>query len=75
VSCSQTATQIAAAFNANNYNAATFNAGDFVNKLSVIGIKFMGQFSDCKTTEFLFAIDNRLSDLSFLAGLGSNLVT
>ena len=33
------------------------------------------QFNACKTTEFLMAIDNRLSDTAFTAGTVSNIVT
>jgi len=34
-----------------------------------------GQFTDCKTTEFLFSLDNRLSDPSFFSGLIANIGT
>jgi hypothetical protein len=35
-------------------------------------ILMTGQFVDCKTTEFLFSLDNRLSDPSFFSGLIAN---
>ena len=35
----------------------------------------MSQFKDCRTTEFLFSLDNRLSDNAFLSGTVANLVT
>ena len=34
-----------------------------------------GQFTDCKTTEFLFSLDNRLSDTAFVSGLIANTAT
>lgn len=71
-SCAKTSTEVYQAFNTSTYSSLA-NPSDFMNKISVIGIKFMGQFSDCKTTEFLMALDNRLSNLSFLVGTGSNL--
>lgn len=39
------------------------------------GIQLMSQFKDCRTTEFLFSLDNRLSDQAFLSGTAANLVT
>lgn len=38
-------------------------------------IYILTQFQDCKTTEFLFALDNRFSDLSFAIGTISNVAT
>ena len=35
----------------------------------------MSQFKDCRTTEFLFSLDNRLSNSAFLSGTAANLVT
>jgi hypothetical protein len=35
----------------------------------------MSQFKDCRTTEFLFSLDNRLSDNAFLSGTVANLAT
>jgi hypothetical protein len=40
-----------------------------------MGIQFMNQFKDCRTTEFLFSLDNRLSDSAFLSGTVANLVS
>ncbi len=39
------------------------------------GIQLMSQFKDCRTTEFLFSLDNRLSDNAFLSGTVANLGT
>jgi hypothetical protein len=39
------------------------------------GIQLMSQFKDCRTTEFLFSLDNRLSDNAFLSGTVANLAT
>jgi hypothetical protein len=35
----------------------------------------MTQFKDCRTTEFLFSLDNRLSDTAFISGTVANLAT
>jgi hypothetical protein len=45
------------------------------NTLQNMGIQFMNQFKDCRTTEFLFSLDNRLSDNAFLSGTVANLVS
>jgi hypothetical protein len=39
------------------------------------GIQLMTQFKDCRTTEFLFSLDNRFSDNAFLSGTVANLGT
>ena len=61
-------------FDTTTYSSGTFNSADFMNKLSAAGVKLMGEFSDCKMTELFYAIDNRLSDYSFMAGTAANLV-
>lgn len=38
------------------------NNNDMTNTLQNMGIQFMTQFKNCRTTEFLFSLDNRLSD-------------
>ena len=38
-------------------------------------MQLMTQYQDCKTTEFLFSLDNRLSDVAFVSGSITNLVT
>jgi hypothetical protein len=52
-----------------------FNSGDFMTYLNQAALQFNVQFSSCKTTEFLFSLDNRLSDDAFLSGLIANLST
>jgi hypothetical protein len=49
------------------------NNDDMTNTLQNMGIQFMNQFKDCRTTEFLFSLDNRLSDQAFLYGTVGNL--
>ena len=39
------------------------------------GMQLVTQFQDCKTTEFLFSLDNRLSDTAFVSGTIANLAT
>ena len=51
------------------------NNDDMTNTLQNMGIQFMTQFKNCRTTEFLFSLDNRLSDQAFLSGTIANLVS
>ena len=51
------------------------NTQDMTNTLQNMGIQFMNQFKDCRTTEFLFSLDNRLSSSYFLSGTVANLGT
>lgn len=51
------------------------NTQDMTNTLQNMGIQFMNQFKDCRTTEFLFSLDNRLSDGAFLSGTVANLAS
>lgn len=51
------------------------NNDDMTNTLQNMGIQFMTQFKNCRTTEFLFSLDNRLSDNAFLSGTIANLAT
>ena len=39
------------------------------------GMQLMTQFQDCKTTEFLFSLDNRLSDTAFVSGSAANIAS
>jgi hypothetical protein len=52
-----------------------FNSGDLMTNLQNAGIQLMTQFRDCRTTEFLFSLDNRFSDNAFLSGTIANLGT
>ncbi len=56
-------------------NVDFLNNQDTLNMVQNLGITFMTQFKDCRTTEFLFSLDNRLSDGAFLTGTVSNLAT
>jgi hypothetical protein len=56
--CEATEPKIIAFFNAVDFT----NNDDMTNTLQNMGIQFMSQFKDCRTTEFLFSLDNRLSD-------------
>ncbi len=55
-------------FDLTTYTDSSFNTAEFLQNLQDAQIYLMTQFEDCKTTNFLFAIDNRLSDFSFLSG-------
>ena len=51
------------------------NNQDMTNTLQNMGIQFMTQFKNCRTTEFLFSLDNRLSDQAFLSGTVANIAS
>jgi hypothetical protein len=51
------------------------NNENMMNNLQNFGIQLMTQFKACRTTEFLFSLDNRLSDTAFTIGTLTNLVT
>lgn len=68
VQCLATEPKIKAFFDAVDLT----NNDDMTNSLQNMGIQFMNQFKDCRTTEFLFSLDNRLSDQAFLYGTVGN---
>lgn len=74
-SCSATADYVLKMFDKTTYTDGTFNTADLLTKLQDMNIKLLSQFKDCKTTEFFFAIDNRLSDLPFTYGTIMNVGT
>ena len=58
-----------------NYKGGSFNSAELLGYVQQTQILVTGQFTDCKTTEFLFSLDNRLSDTAFLSGLIANTAT
>lgn len=74
-SCLLTAGYIKNMFDKSTYTDGSFNTADLLSKLQDMNIRMLSQFKDCKTTEFFFAIDNRLSDLPFTYGTIMNVVT
>jgi hypothetical protein len=74
-SCTTTATYIAEMFDVTYYTDSTFNTAELLQFGQETMIYLLTQFKDCKTTEFFFAIDNRLSDLSFATGTLANIGT
>ena len=62
-------------FDKTTYTDGVFNTADLLSKLQSMNIKLLSQFKDCKTTEFFYAIDNRLSDLPFTYGTVMNIAT
>lgn len=62
-------------FDTSTYTGGTFNTAEFLQSLQDMQIYLMTQFEDCKTTNFLFSLDNRLSDFSFLSGSMSQVGT
>lgn len=75
VSCNVTSNKIASAFNSSQYTDGIYNSGEMMTQLQNAGIQLMTQFKDCRTTEFLFSLDNRLSNSAFLTGTVANLAT
>lgn len=61
--------------NKESYTDSTFNTGELMTFGQNTMIQLLTQFQDCKTTEFFFAIDNRLSDPSFFYGTVANIGT
>lgn len=74
-SCIVTSNKIQSAFDSTKYTGGQFNSGDLLTFLQNAGIQLMSQFKDCRTTEFLFSLDNRFSDNAFLSGTVANLAT
>jgi len=72
-SCLATEPKIISFFD--SVNVDFINNQDSLNTLQNMGIQFMTQFKDCRTTEFLFSLDNRLSDKAFLTGTVANLAS
>ena len=75
LSCQETAKQVSLAFDPSKYTGGNFNSGDMMTNLQNAGLQLMTQFQDCKTTEFLFSLDNRFSDTAFVSGSIANLGT
>lgn len=71
-SCQKTQAQLAKMFDVTQYSGGQFNTAQLMNFLQEAQMIITGQFTDCKTTEFLFSLDNRLSDTAFLSGLIAN---
>ena len=75
MSCNVTSTKVETAFDSSQYTNGQYNSGQMMTYLQNAGIQLMTQFKDCRTTEFLFSLDNRLSDNAFLSGTAANLAT
>ena len=73
--CSATDAAIVDMFTVSGYQSGTFNMGDFYNKLNIFLIKMQLHFDKCNYNNFLMVVDKRLSDYSFMAGMGANLGT
>ena len=68
-----TANKVQLAFDSTQYTNGEYNSGEMLTFLQNAGIQLMSQFKDCRTTEFLFSLDNRFSDSAFLSGTVANL--
>lgn len=69
--CTTTGTYITDFFDSIDFS----NTDSMLNSFQDLSIQFMGQFKDCKTTEWLYSLDNRLSDVSFFSGSVANVGT
>ena len=74
-SCAAAGAQIVTMANSSNYNAGTYNTGDFSNYGNVFLIQLMSAFNACQYTTFMVQVNNRLNDVAFFAGLVGNLGT
>ena len=74
-SCLVTASKVGIAFDSAQYTNGQYNSGQMLSYLQNAGLQLMNQFKDCRTTEFLFSLDNRFSKPEFLSGTVANLVT
>ena len=43
--------------------------------MNIFSIKNMASYKACGTTDFLVYVYNRMSDMSYMSGMGANLVT
>lgn len=68
-----TGTAIDNIFLLTNYDGGVFNSGDFQNLGQIALIKLMAQYTSCAYIDFLYQADQRLSNLSFLAGTATKL--
>jgi hypothetical protein len=73
-SCETTSDSIYSLLLNAEWTTTYFQSSTFLNSASITLIYAMAQMSDCKMTEFLIAVNNRLSDPAFAAGLAANLI-
>ena len=71
--CLESQTQVLKAFTLSEYVGSVWNLGDFNNHMQVFYIKLMTQMDKCSYNNYLNALDNRLSDLTFLSGMVTKL--
>lgn len=74
-SCDSSASAIAAIFDVTTYTDSTFNTAEFLDFAQTGAIYILNQMEDCKLTPFIYALDNRFSDLTFLMGTLANVGT
>eukprot|EP00349_Pseudokeronopsis_sp_Brazil_P004696 CAMPEP_0202967984 /NCGR_PEP_ID=MMETSP1396-20130829/13061_1 /ASSEMBLY_ACC=CAM_ASM_000872 /TAXON_ID= /ORGANISM="Pseudokeronopsis sp., Strain Brazil" /LENGTH=129 /DNA_ID=CAMNT_0049693703 /DNA_START=86 /DNA_END=476 /DNA_ORIENTATION=- len=61
-------------FDDTQYTDNTLNTGEFLDFANVFSIELMSSIDKCQYNSYMSFINNRFVDLSFLIGLGSNLV-
>ena len=74
-SCVSTASYIQSMFDVTQYTNSAFNTPQIIQFAQTMEIQFLTEFNDCHLMEFLYAINNRLSDPAFYSGTAANLAT
>ena len=74
-SCLSTASYIQSMFDVTQYTNSQFNSPQMLQFAQTMEIQFLTEFNDCHLMEFLYALNNRLSDPSFYSGTAANIAT
>lgn len=74
-SATATAVYIQNMFDSTQYTNGAINTAEFLSLAQTAEIAVLTEFNDCHLMEFLYAVNNRLTDASFTAGLFSNIGT
>lgn len=74
-SCLGTAAYIQNMFDVTQYTNSQFNSPQMLQFAQTMEIQLLTEFNDCHLMEFLYALNNRLSDPSFYSGTAANIAT
>jgi len=75
VAATDTAVYIQNMFDETQYSSGAINPSEFLSLAQTAEIAVLTEFNDCHLMEFLYAINNRLTDAAFTSGLVSNIGT
>ncbi len=75
VAATATAVYIQNMFDETQYSTGAINPSEFLSLAQTAEIAVLTEFNDCHLMEFLYAINNRLTDAAFTSGLVSNIAT